>query len=47
MRKIQRYINGIVIGMCGEYLLRVQFSIWPVIIIVALIIGMLIDIFYE
>jgi hypothetical protein len=47
MNKITRYVNGMMVGMCGEYLYRVGYSIFPVIIICALVVGMLIDIFLD
>jgi len=42
-----RYINGICIGICIEYLIRVEFLIYPLIIAIDLGILMLIDIFWS
>lgn len=34
MKNIRRYIHGILVGMIGEYLFRVEFNIFPLIIII-------------
>ena len=35
MKKFMRYLHGGVIGMCGEYLYRVEFSPWCVGVLIA------------
>ena len=35
MKNLIRYLHGGVIGMCGEYLYRVEFSIWPIGVLIA------------
>ena len=38
-----KYLHGGVIGMCGEYLYRVEFSIWPLMVMIATIGLVIID----
>lgn len=44
MRNISRYLYGFIIGICFECLLRVQFSIYPLIIIALTTLLVLIDV---
>lgn len=37
MKKFMRYLHGGVIGMCGEYLYRVEYSQWCVLVLIATI----------
>lgn len=41
--KLRAYINGFVIGMLLEYLIRVEFHILPLIILIVFILIMLLD----
>jgi hypothetical protein len=45
MVNYHRYLYGYLIGMMVEYIVRVQFSIWPMIIILILSIAIVIDLF--
>ena len=45
MRNLFRYLNGGLIGMILEYLYRVDFNVWPLIVCIALIIGMIMDLY--
>ena len=43
---LRRYLYGMIIGMLGEYLFRVELNIIPLIIFVLLIVFAIFDIFY-
>jgi len=43
---LRRYLYGILIGMVGEYLFRVELNIIPLIILCLLVVVAIIDIFY-
>lgn len=43
MNNITRYINGMMIGMCGEYIYRVEASIWPILIVIGLSFSLVLD----
>lgn len=38
-----KYLTGAMIGMCGEYLYRVEFLIYPLMIVIALTTLVIID----
>ena len=44
MKNLSRYLKGGVLGMCLEYLYRVEYNIWPLLISTLIIIQILIDI---
>lgn len=44
MTNLKRYIHGALIGMIGEYLLRVEFNIIPLLILLLLLSFVVIDI---
>jgi hypothetical protein len=43
MKDLFRYLNGALIGMILEYLFRVGFNVWALIVCLALILRMAID----
>jgi hypothetical protein len=43
MKNLSRYLKGGILGMCLEYLYRVEYNIWPVIISTIIIVQILID----
>ena len=43
MRTFRKYINGFLIGICIEYLIRVNFNIFPLIIIVCILLEIYIE----
>jgi hypothetical protein len=44
MKNLSRYLKGGILGMCLEYLYRVEYNIWPLLISTIIIIQILIDI---
>lgn len=44
MKNLSRYLRGGILGMCLEYLYRVEYNIWPLLISTVIIIQILIDI---
>jgi len=44
MKNLSRYLKGGILGMCLEYLYRVEYNIWPLLISTLIIIQILIDI---
>lgn len=44
MNKIVRYGAGITIGICAEYLIRVEILIYPLVILVCMLIVMIADV---
>ena len=47
INKLNRYQTGSLIGMVGEYLYRVEFSLIPLIILLLLLVGAYIDVKYN
>jgi len=45
MNNFSRYLTGFVIGMCVEYMIRVEVSLFPILIIIALLLQMVLDLF--
>lgn len=43
MKNLSRYLRGGILGMCLEYLYRVEYNIWPLLIATLIIIQILID----
>ena len=43
MKNLSRYIYGAILGMCLEYLYRVEYNLWPVLISATIVIKMMID----
>jgi len=41
--KLTRYLNGSVVGMMIEYMCRVKFSVYPLVISILLIVVIIID----
>jgi hypothetical protein len=44
MNNSSRYLFGIIFGLCGEYLFRVEFNIYPLIIMILIIIIWFLDV---
>jgi uncharacterized membrane protein (Fun14 family) len=44
MKNLMRYMHGGIIGICCEYLYRVEYSIFPLVIMIATIALMLLDV---
>lgn len=44
MKNIIRYMNGGIFGMCSEYIYRVGFSIYPLIIMIIIVFIIFLDI---
>jgi len=47
MRDFRLTVFGVLIGMIGEYLFRVQFNVYAFVVLVCLIVGVFIDLKYE
>jgi len=47
MKKLQTYIKGGLIGMIAEYCFRVDYSYLQIFILVALVIGMVIEVIQD
>lgn len=47
MKNFNRYYLGAVFGMCGEYLYRVEVSIYPIIIMILITAPIVYDLTYK